>query len=412
MQDIVAVAALLLMATACAPLIPHVLLPTMQIGEPAFVRTLEAYTGTPTVSGNEVQILLNGDEVFPAQLAAVRAARSTITYAQYFYQDGAIARELAEAFADRCRAGVAVSILLDGFGTLAMPDDYANLMTRAGCHVAVFRPISQIGSGRVNNRNHRRILVIDGRVGFTGGVGISAKWMGDGRTPGHWRDTDVRVEGPVVQYLQGAFAEGWLEATGVVLGDDRYFPPLVAEGDVSAHVVTSSPAKGDFAIYTTFLLAIASARRSIAITNPYFVPDARMADALLAAAARGVRVAVIVPGEIDRNIVRAASRRGYGRLLKGGIELYEYRAALLHAKTMVIDGVWSTVGSTNLDNRSFAINAELNLVMYSRPVAEVFERIFADDLRYSRRITLESWRARPVWQKLLEVLSIPLREQL
>jgi cardiolipin synthase len=413
MRGVRAIAAVVLATAACAPVLPHVAMPSMAIEDPAFVRTLEAVTKTPAVDGNRVHILLNGDQFFPAQLAAVRAARTTITYAQYFYHDGAVGQELAEALAERCRAGVRASVLLDGFGALRMPDRFAELMKRAGCEVATFRPLSHLGrGGRLNHRNHRRILVVDGRVAFTGGAGISEKWTGDGRTDGHWRDTDVRVEGPVVQYLQAAFAENWLEATGVVLGGDEYFPPLAPRGDVTAQVVASSPAKGDFAMYTTLLLAIASARRSIDITNPYFVPDERMTEALLAAVARGVRVTVLVPGAIDRNIVRAASRRNYGPFLRAGVELYEYHAALLHAKTMVIDGMWATIGSTNLDNRSFALNAELNLVLYSRPVAAQLERIFTDDLRYSRRITLTSWQTRPVWQRLLELVSVPFREQL
>ena len=390
----------------------HVTVPRMDIGTPPFVRTLEAHTGTPFVAGNDIQLLLNGNEIFPAELAAIRAARSSVTYAQYYYDGGRIGREVAEAFAERCRAGVAVSVLLDGFGALTMPEETRDVMRRAGCTVATFRPLSSLLLGRANRRNHRRILVVDGRLGFTGGAGVSDKWLGDGRTKGLWRDTNLRVEGPVVQYLQGAFAESWLEATGAVIGGDLYFPHLAAHGDIAAHVVTSSPAKGDFAMYTMLLLAIASAQQSIRITNPYFVLDERMTEALLAAVARGDRVVVLVPGEIDNNIVRLASRRGFGRLLRSGIEIHEYGAALLHAKTMVIDGIWATVGSTNLDNRSFALNAELNLVLYSRDVAARLEKVFADDLAHSRRVTLQRWRARPLRQRLLELLSIPVREQL
>jgi cardiolipin synthase len=409
-----ALAVLLLAAAGCAAHVhPHLALPPVSLGDPAFFPTMEAYTVTPIVSGNTVEILLNGEEIFPAMVGAIREARRTITYAQYFYEDGPVARDLAEALAERCRAGVGTNILLDAIGTSAMPPPYVQLLQRSGCHVAFFRPPTLWGWWRVNHRNHRRVLVVDGRVGFTGGSGVSRKWMGDGRTAHHWRDTDVRARGPVVEYLQGAFAENWLEATGVVLGGKAYFPrPLESVGEVPAQVVRSSPAGGGFAMYTMFLLAIASARRSILITNPYFVPDATMEEALLAAVRRGVRVVVLVPGVIDHNFVRQASRRKFGRLLKAGVEIWEYRAALLHAKTMVIDGVWATVGSTNLDNRSFALNDELNLVAYSPMVARRLEQIFRDDLAHARRLDYRHWSRRGPAARLLELLTIPFQGQL
>ncbi len=392
---------------------PHLSLPTLHLGEPSFFPTLEAYTSAPIVGGNRVDVLLNGEQIFPAMLEAIRSARATITYAQYYYEDGPVARDVAEALADRCRAGVEVSVLLDAFGTLNMPREYADLMERSGCRVVFFRPMGPFDWPRANYRNHRRILVVDGRVGFTGGSGVSRKWMGNGRVENHWRETDVRVEGPAVEYLQGAFAENWLEATGIVLGGQAYFPrPVPPAGDVYAQVVRSSPAGGSFAMYTMFLLAISSARRSIYITNPYFVPDDRMTDALIAAVRRGVRVAVLVPGPIDHNLVRQVSRAGFGRMLRAGVEIYEYRAALLHAKTMVIDGVWATVGSTNLDNRSFALNDELNLVVYHAGVARRLESVFAEDLAHSRRVEYRRWSRRGVVNRLLELLATPLRDQL
>jgi cardiolipin synthase len=403
-----------LAGTGCSARVhPHLALPPVSLGDPTFFSTMEAYTVTPIVPGNAVDVLLNGSEIFPAMLAAIREARRTITYAQYYYEDGPVAAQLAEALAERCRAGVGANILLDAFGTSAMPAAYVDLLRRSGCHVAFFRPPGLFSWWRINHRNHRRILVVDGRVGFTGGSGVSRKWMGDGRTTGHWRDTDVRVRGPVVEYLQGAFAENWLEATGVVLGGAAYFPrPLEAVGEVPAQVVRSSPAGGGFAMYTMFVLAIASARRSILITNPYFVPDATMEQALVAAVKRGVRVVVLVPGVIDHNVVRQASRRKLGRLLKSGVEIWEYRAALLHAKTMVVDGVWATVGSTNLDNRSFALNDELNLVTYTPRVARRLEDIFRTDLAHARRLEYARWRRRGPVARLLELLTVPLQDQL
>src|SRR5262249_2565063 len=376
---------LLLSTVGCARVYPHIALPELALGEPSFFPTLEAYAAAPIVGGNRADLLFNGEQIFPAMLEAIRGAQSTITYAQYFYEDGPISRDLAEAMAERCRAGVGVNVLLDAFGTLNMPREYSDAMSRSGCHVAWFRPLAQYVFRRYNNRNHRRILVVDGRIGFTGGSGVSRKWMGNGRTENHWRDTDIRIQGPAVQFLQAAFVENWLEATGVVLGGEPYFPrPLALAGDVYAQVVKSSPAAGSFAMYTTFLLAVNAAQRSIHITNPYLVIDKRMREALLAARRRNVRVLVLVPGAIDHNIVRQASRRQFGDLLRAGIQIYEYAAALLHSKTMVIDGVWATVGSTNLDNRSFAVNDELNVIVYHRGVAQRLEAAFTDDLAHSR----------------------------
>jgi cardiolipin synthase len=402
-----------LLVTACARVQPHVSLPQVTLGEPSFFPTLEAYASAPIVGGNSVQLLLNGEQIFPAKLAAIRSATKTITYAQYFYEDGPVAKDIAEALAERCRAGIGVNVLLDGFGTLAMPGEYTDLMKQSGCHVATFRPLHRFWpGGKTNNRNHRRGLVVDGRIGITGGSGISRKWMGNGRTEDHWRDTDVRIEGPAVLYLQGAFAENWLEATGMVLGGAAYFPPQSPKGQVHAQVVRSSPAGGSFAMYTAFLLAIASARKSIYVTNPYFLLDDKMTEALLTARRNGARVVVLVPGKIDHNLVRQASRAGFGKLLKAGIEIFEYRAALLHSKTMVIDGAWSTVGSTNLDNRSFALNDELNVIFYSTEVAQRFEKIFQDDLAHSRPVTYEDWRKRGLKDRFLELLVFPIRDQL
>jgi cardiolipin synthase A/B len=398
---------------ACARVYPHIALPDLALGEPSFFPTLEAYAAAPIVGGNRADILLNGEQIFPAMLEAIRGAQYTITYAQYFYEDGPISRDLAEAMAERCRAGVGVNILLDAFGTLSMPKEYSDAMSRSGCHVAWFRPLTQYIFHRYSNRNHRRILVIDGRVGFTGGSGVSRKWMGNGRTENHWRDTDIRIQGPAVEYLQAAFVENWLEATGVVLGGEAYFPrPIAPGGDVYAQVVKSSPAAGSFAMYTTFLLAVNSAQRSIHITNPYFVVDQRMREALITARRRNVRVMVLVPGAIDHNIVRQASRRQFGDLLRAGIQIYEYAPALLHSKTMIIDGVWATVGSTNLDNRSFAVNDELNVIVYNRDVAQRLEAAFTDDLTRSRRITFEEWKKRGITAKLLETLALPIRDLL
>jgi cardiolipin synthase len=407
-------ALILITATACAGPPRHVVLPALALGEPSFFPTLEAYAGAPIVGGNSVELLLNGEQIFPAVLEAIRGARRTITYAQYYYEEGPVARDIAEALAERCRAGVGVNVLLDSFGSTGMPREYFERMRDAGCHVVWFRPLSQLLIlRRYYHRNHRRILVVDGRIGFTGGAGVSRKWMGNGRTEHHWRDTDVRVEGPVVEYMQAAFAENWLEATGMVLGGEAYFPrPIEPRGKLHAQVARSSPAGGSTAMYTTLMLALSSARRSVLVTNPYFVLDEMMQDAVLRTVRRGVRVAVLVPAVIDHNIVRLASRAQFGDLLRAGVEIYEYTPALLHAKTMVIDGVWATIGSTNLDNISFSVNDELNLIVYDRGVAGRLEAVFHEDVQVSRRVTYEDWKNRGVRARLLELLALPIRNLL
>jgi cardiolipin synthase A/B len=411
-----AIAAALLglsVAAGCTRVQPHLVLPSLLLGEPSFFPTLEAYAGAPIVGGNRVDLLFNGEQIFPSLVADIRSAQRTITYAQYYYEDGPVARDVAEALAERCRAGVGVNVLLDAFGSLSIPGEYVQLMQASNCHVAWFRPLQQYVFRRYHKRNHRRILVVDGRVGHTGGAGVSRKWMGNGRTPDHWRDTDVRVEGPVVEYLQAAFVENWLEATGMVLGGEAYFPrPLEPRGQVFAQVARSSPAGGSAAMYTTFILALSSARTSVLVTNPYFVLDDIMRDAVLRTVNRGVRVAVLVPGVIDHNLVRQASRAQFGGLLRAGVEIYEYTPALLHAKTMVIDGVWATVGSTNLDNLSFAFNDELNLIVYDRGIARQLEQAFEEDRQASRRVTYETWKDRGVRARLLEVLALPIRDLL
>ncbi len=413
LRQAVAAALVVPMLAGCANHTPVLRLPALEMGHPTFAATVAAYTGSPVVGGNRVEVLLNGDEIFPAKLRAIRSARRTINYAQYVFEEGKPAQEVAQALAERCRAGVTVNVLLDAVGALALPTEYRDIMTNAGCRVEIFRPLSPFAIDKVNNRNHRRILVADGRMGITGGSGTSGKWGGDGKTQDHWRDTDVWIEGPVVEQLQGAFAENWLEATGIALGGRDYFPaPLEAKGHASAQAVRSSPAGGSAAMYTMFLLAMASARRSIYITNPYFLPDDKMVETLVRTARNRVRVVLLLPGAIDHNIVKQASRAELGRLLEAGVEVYEYRAALLHAKTMVVDSRWATVGSTNLDRRSFALNDEINLVVYDEAIAHRLERIFEADLARSRRITYEGWRNRSMMSRFLEFLALPVRDQM
>lgn len=409
---------ILLFVVGCAAVTPIDEISPVVLGEPSFFPTIAAHTDAPILAGNRVELLFNGEQTFPAMLKAIRGARKTINYAQYLYQDGAIAYEVAEAFAERCRAGIRVNLLIDSHGGSKMPENIAELWRNSGCRMEWFRRIKILQFItpwellRYNYRNHRRILVIDGEIGFTGGHGVSEAWTGDGRTDDHWRDTDAKVEGPVVHQLQAAFVESWRETTGDVLGGEDYFPVIRPRGNIHAQLVKSSPLGGSFESYLLFLLSITSARKSIHISNPYFLPDERMQKELLNAVKRGVRVVALTPGKIDHKLVYWASRSGFEPLLLGGIEIYEYQAALMHAKTMVVDGIWATVGSTNLDNRSFALNEEINLIVYDRTIAGQLEKAFERDLEHSKRLTYEAWKARPWKEKFLELFTIPIKEQL
>ena len=347
-------------------------------------------------------------------LAAIRGARTSITFSNYLWQKGAIAEEIAEAVAGRCRAGVEADVLIDAVGSHDMSREARERMERAGCRVADFHPVNPLNVRRLNHRNHRRVLVVDGRLAVTGGTGIGSQWTGDGRHPGHWRQTDVVAEGPIVRHVQAAFADTWRDATGILLGGEAYFPDLEPRGDVAAQSVRSSARAGGSEAYALFLLAIEGARASIRITTPYFVPDVDIAAALRRAAGRGVNVEVIVAGAADTfpdRVVRRASQGAYGHALEAGVKIYEYGPALLHAKTMTIDGRWASIGSVNLDNRSFALNHEASLVVSDSGLARRLDEIFRDDLRFSREVTLESWKRRGIG-RFLEPFLLPFRNLL
>ena len=392
--------------------------PEISFDDAASFPTIEALTDAPIVSGNKLEILQNGDGTFPTMLRDIQNAKSTITFAQYLVKGGVLAAEFARSFAERCQAGIKVYILFDSQGSSDAPDDLAATLRKPDCQLEYFRRIQapQVVLPwkliQYNYRNHRRILVVDGRIGFTGGYALTDDWLGDGLTRDHWRDTNVRIEGPAVRYLQAAFTDSWLETTGDLLGGEGIFPRLESRGRTPLQLVKSSPVGGSFQNYILYLLAITWAKKSILITNPYFIPDDHMIAALLKATARGVHVVVLVPARSDFKITYRASRRHYGEMLQGGIEIFEYSPALLHSKTMVVDGVWATVGSTNFDNRSFALNEELNVGVYDRDVAQKLEQIFATDLKRSRRVTYEEWQARGLKEKFFELFAFPVEEQL
>lgn len=408
-------AALCLALSGCTLARPHYApAPDVSVDQAAFVRTLEAHADAELVPGNRAQVLLNGDEIFPAMLAAIRQAKTTITFANFMYEQGDIARDMAEALAERCRAGVGVNVLLDAVGSKNMPRAYKETMKRSGCHVASYHSLNPLALKRINHRNHRRVLVVDGRIGFTGGTGVGEKWTGNGRGRDHWRQTDVRVEGPIVRQIQAAFAENWREATGMLLSGDAYFPDIARRGRLVAQTIKSSPASGAADAYLLFLLAIEGARSSILLTNPYFVPDGTMTDAIVRAAKRGVDVSIITAGVADTNLdrlVREASHAHFGRVLDAGAKIYEYGPALLHAKTMVVDGRWVSIGSANLDNRSFNLNNELNLAFMDRALAARMTEVFREDLKFTKRVGYDDWQRHRV-RNALYLPLIPLRDQL
>lgn len=386
--------------------------PQVKIEDPSFAPTMEAYTAAPVRWANRVEVLLNGEQIFPDQVAAIRSAHKTFTYAQYVYETGPPAEALLKVMSERCQTGVHGHVLVDGIGSLSMPAESRETLEHAGCEFAIYRPVDVPTIFDVNNRNHRRILVVDGVIGFTGGSGASSKWMGNGRRDGYWRQTDVRIEGHAVTDLQAAFAENWLEATGRALGGADYFPRQERRGEVLAQVIRSSPEQGSLSMYMMYVFAISAAQRMIYLTNPYFVPDEGITKALIDARARGVRIVLLLPGDIDHEIVEAASRAGFGRLLDAGVEIYEYQAGLLHAKTMTIDGEWAMVGSSNMDNRSLALNNEISLVAYDREVAGRLQSVFEEDLSHSRAVDAQAWRTRSAWKRFWEFLSLPIRSLL
>jgi cardiolipin synthase len=387
----------------------------LAVGSPEFLRAAEALTSAPISGGNDLEVLVNGDRIFPVFLDTIRAARKTVNLETYVYWRGDIADDVADCLIEKAQEGVEVNVILDAVGAAKMEDGIVDRMREAGACVALFRPPRPYALQRLNNRTHRKLLVVDGEVGMIGGVGIAEEWTGDAQDPDHWRDTHVRVRGPVVRGRQGAFSENWLEATGDVLVGDSYLPdvePLEDGGPMQ--LVRSRATVGDTNVEALYFLAIACARETLDLTAAYFAPRPAFVDALCdAAGERGVRVRVLVPGpHIDKEVVRVAGRVEYDRLLEAGVELYEYQPTMLHAKTLCIDGVWSSVGSVNFDNRSFQANDEATLCVQSERVAAQLTDAFAADLEVSERMQPGRWRRRPLRQRAAERATKLIRREL
>ena len=385
---------------------------TFGVADPTFVPS--ALAGSRMTPGNRIEVLENGVRIFPAMLAAIRGAERSVTFEAYIFWSGAIGGEFRDAFVDRARHGVPVRVLLDALGSGPRLDraDVA-AMRRAGVRVVFFHGWKPWNRGAIDHRTHRRILVVDGRVGFTGGVGFADSWRGDADARDHWRDTQVRVEGPAVADLQGAFQENWSEATGETLAGDAFFPSPSAAGDARAAVVASSARYSTADVERMYAVALAAAGRTIDVANSYFLPDADTIHLLVAAAARGVRVRVLVPGKVnDVPATKTAGRSDFGRLLSGGVGIWEYEGTMFHPKLMVVDGRFSTIGTANFDVRSFRLNEEINLASDDPRLAAALEASYARDLGRARPYTLSAWRSRPLTQRIAEWALQPFRSQL
>ncbi|MCC8628149.1 phospholipase D-like domain-containing protein [Xanthomonas vesicatoria] len=382
------------------------------VSDPQFKREMSVLLGPAILPGNKIDVLQNGHEIFPAMLAAIGGAQQTITFETYIYWSGEIGREFSEALSERARAGVKVRVTIDWGGSLKMDPSLLEEMTDAGVEVHRYRPLTWYNLHRVNNRTHRKLLVIDGRIGFTGGVGVADQWMGEAQDPEHWRDSHYRIEGPVVAQVQAAFNDNWIKTTGRVLNGAEYYPQLAPAGDSDAQLFVASPAGGSESMHLMYLIAIAAARTSIDLAAAYFVPDALITRSLLDARGRGVKIRVLLPGKhIDAVSVRLASKASWEPLLQAGIEIHEYRPTMLHTKLLIIDTLLVSVGSTNFDIRSFRLNDEASLNVYDATLAARMTEVFERDLERAEQYTLERWRARPLRQKLGEKLVFPFRSQ-
>jgi len=376
------------------------------VEDPQFLRAMAMLMGPTIVEGNRVQELINGDRIFPAMLEAIRGAERTVLFETFIYWSGDIGTEFADALSERSRAGVKVHVLLDWVGSTKVDRELVKKMRDNGVEVRMFHPLRWYNLGRMNNRTHRKLLIVDGRIGFTGGVGIAPQWCGDAQDPEHWRDSHFRVEGPVVAQMQSVMLSNWSRTTGSVLHGQEYFPPLQPAGDTPAQMFSSSPSDGSESMLLMMLLAITASTRTIDIASAYFVPDEVALKSLCSAVKRGVRVRVITPGpHTDQDTVRHASRGLWGPLLEAGVELYEYQPTMFHCKMLVVDGLMTSVGSTNFDPRSFHLNDEANLNVYDTDFARRMTEVFEADLRRCKRITLEAWQGRPAREKLHERFS-------
>lgn len=394
---------------ALISLMPH----THAVADAQFKREMGVLLGPAILPGNKVTALQDGDEIFPDMLAAIASAQRSITFETYIYWSGAVGQQFADALTERARAGVRVLVTVDWLGSVKMDDALLDQIRAGGVRVEKYRPLNWYNLDRVNKRTHRKLLVIDGRIGYTGGVGIADQWSGKGQNPDHWRDSHFRIEGPAVAQLQAAFNDNWIKMTGTTLTGEAFFPTLPAAGDSPAHLFLASPEGGSESMHLMYLMAITAATGSIDLEASYFVPDELLIHALLQARRRGVKIRILVPGEhIDSDTVRLSSRADWGPLLAAGVQIAEYQPTMLHVKMLIIDNLLVSVGSTNFDIRSFRLNDEASLNVYDPDFATAMTAVFERDWAHGRVYDLAMWENRPLREKFMETVVAPLKSQL
>jgi cardiolipin synthase A/B len=383
----------------------------LQVKTPGDLRTLVpsivGVTQGSLEQGNKIEVLQNGDGFFPLLLRDIAAARETVHIESYIWWDGAMPHRIAELLARKARQGVEVRLLVDASGGHKMKKETEELMTKAGVRVKRFHPLRFKNLGRLNNRDHRKEMIIDGRIGYIGGYGIADEWTGHAQDKDHWRDTGLRVEGPVVNRLQGAFCENWIEATGEVPAGAKYFPALQPVGSTPAHLAYTSPTGSVSSVQVLYYLAIKAARREVIIENPYLLPDRDAIEAMYDAVRRGVSVKILVPAtsSTDSPIVQHASHHHFGTLLKRGVRVWEYQPTLSHQKLIVVDGLWSCVGSTNFDDRSFQLNDEISMGVLDPAISGQLIAAFNDDVQHARERHFDEWQHRSLWHKLVDGIA-------
>lgn len=382
------------------------------VGDPEFCDTMAGAAGVPFVGGNSLKLLNNGDRFYPEMLEVIANAEHSIAIEAYIYWAGEIGMTFAKALAAAQQRGVRVKILLDAVGSQSIGAEILKTLEQGGCHLAWYNPLRWTHLRRINNRTHRKSLIIDGRIGFTGGAGIADHWTGDAHDNKHWRDLMIRVEGPAVRPLQTGFAQNWLEATSELVTGPLFYPSETTAGTLSLQTIMSSPETGASTVRVMYCLAISAAQSSLDIANPYFVPDHVSIDLFRDAVKRGVRVRVMVAGvSNDNRVARYNSTRLYGAMLEAGVELYEYNRTMMHHKIMVVDGLWSTVGTSNFDNRSFSHNEESNVSVIDAEVSSELLASFERDVAVCQRVTLDAWRRRGIITKTIEALASFVQDQ-
>jgi cardiolipin synthase len=379
----------------------YILKPSYGVTDPLFSRSMSGILAADFSEGNKIQTLVDGEEIFSTMLEDIRKAQKSINLESFVYSSGLVSRQFIAALQERSRAGVAVHVLLDWMGSSELDQEHYDALREAGVKVVKYRKPHWYTLPRINNRSHRKILVIDGVIGFTGGVGIADQWLHgrDGHAP--WRDTHYRLEGPIVAKMQAAFLENWLKSHARVLEGEHYFPELSPKGSVCCQVFTSS-ADGIEAIRLMYILSIACAKEHIRISNAYFVPDPALVHALVRAHHRGIRVEIIVPGDkTDQRLVREVSRASWKKLLQAGIHIYEYQPTMYHGKLFIVDNTWTSIGSANCNGRSFTLDDEMNINILDENFAKEQIALFMKDKERSKLVEYRQWKKRSIWKKAI-----------